>query len=98
MDTPRQKSDLVLLFELASGWELCEYLHDRVITRKLSVKTITEEMNAIIKDFLLRKSSRVIRAKLFLIMPSNLSRWYGMFGIKSQVKKGRKKNADKKRV
>jgi len=87
----RFKSDLVLLFELASGWELSDYIRDRA-SRAWPWAKIGGEMNGMIKDFLLRDSAKAIRAELFKIMPSNLSRWYEMFGVKSKVKRGRKKS------
>ncbi len=90
MKTARQKSDLVKLFELASGWELPDYLKSRA-SNGWSWKDITEEMNGMIRDFLTRDSAKAIRAELFRIMPCNLSRWYTMFGIKSKVKRGVKK-------
>ena len=91
------KSDLVLLFELASGWELEQYIRNRA-SRAWPWAVISEEMNDMIKAFLTRDSAKAIRAGLFKVMPSNLSRWYDRYGIKSKVKRGPKISRENKRA
>lgn len=94
------KSDLVLLFELASGWEIADYLRSRA-NDAWTWAAIANEMNSMIEGLLARDSAELIRHELFKIKPSNLSRWYEMFGIKSRVKRGLKighKYAGKRRA
>lgn len=83
-----KKSDLVLLFELASGWYLEDYLWDRS-SKGWSWARISDEMNSMIRKLL---HPKVAKVKLFNVNGNNLNRWYGMFGIRSICKKGRKPN------
>ena len=75
------KSDLVLLFELASGLRIEDYLYDRD-SRGFTQIQIAEEQNGMIKDFLTRDSAKAIRAGLFKVMPCNVQRWYKLYGVK----------------
>ena len=75
-----------LLFEYASGIKLEDYLIDRV-NRSWDYKQIIEEMNKYIKEAQIK---RLMKSGIFSVNMSNLSRWYRLIGIKSQVKKGRK--------
>ncbi|MCK4822911.1 hypothetical protein KA005_44535 [bacterium] len=84
--TKFEKSDLVLLFELASGWYLEDYLWDRS-SKGWSWARISDEMNSMIRKLL---DPKVAKAKLFNVNSSNLNRWCGMFGIRSIVKPGPK--------
>ena len=86
-----RKSDLILLFELASGWHLEDYLWDRS-SKGWSWARISDEMNSMIRKLL---TSKVLKSGLFQVNGNNLNRWYGMFGITSIVKKGRKPNVSR---
>jgi len=91
MKKPKFKSDLVLLFELASGWELGEYIYDRA-HKGWTWARMSEEMNGMIRKLL---TGKVLKSGLFRITNSNLSRWYKMFGVKSKARKGRKPNVSR---
>lgn len=78
------KSDLVLLFELASGWYIDDYLHDRA-SKSWTWGRIAAEMNEMISRV---NMAKVKKAGLFEVTASNLSRWYDRFGIVSMVKRG----------
>ena len=74
-----------LVFELSSGWSLEDYIRDRS-SRGWKWSEIIKEMNSKIRKL---SRSKIIMSGIFTITESNLQKWYGMFGIKSQVKRGK---------
>ncbi len=85
-----KKSDLVLLFELAAGQAIEDYLRDRMHDRRWTWAAIAEEMNGIVRDSKLL-ADPVMRAELFSVKNSNLARWCACLGLESKVKPGRKR-------
>jgi hypothetical protein len=90
------KTDLVHLFELASGHKLGEYLRDRA-KKKWAWAKIAEEMNGVLCKLFSDKLlfDTIMGHKLFRVSFSNLSWWYKKFGIISKVKRGPKKKGVK---
>jgi hypothetical protein len=79
-----KKSDLALLFELASGQMIEDYLGDRA-REGTRVSNIVELMNGYIAGII---PPILVNARLFRITESNVLRWYGIWKIKSRIQRG----------